>query len=273
MSGGEDGDNPRSADDARGFAARDLSGAQTQPPAEMGAALDRGAVFAQRFRIEDRVGSGSFADVYRAHDLKSGRDVALKLIRSDRLVTDAKRQEFIREGVRTQELNSKSIVRVFDISDHEGQPYIVMEWLGALTLRRWLNKQLDGGAPPSIAASCNVIMAILDGLDEAHQRGVVHRDLKPENVILLAEPTDAAAPLRIVDFGISASVRELSQAPTTGTQDYMPSEQGRGAAAHATADVYALSVMFYELLIGGVPRHNTSPAASRPDVPAGIDRA
>lgn len=122
--------------------------------------------------------------------------------------------------------------------------------------------------------AANIVSQILAGLDAAHKAGVVHRDLKPENVMLAGEPSDAGADLKILDFGVARAAGAGDTGATSlGTRGYMAPEQITAPdAAQPSADLYSLSVMFYELLVGVVPQgHWQPPSAGRSDVPAAID--
>jgi len=126
-----------------------------------------------------------------------------------------------------------------------------------------------------MATAANIIAEILSGLDAAHKAGVVHRDLKPENVMLAGEPTDAGASLKLLDFGVARAAGAGDTGATSlGTRGYMAPEQITAPdAAQPSADLYSLSVMFYELLVGVVPQgHWQPPSAGRSDVPPAIDK-
>ncbi|MEZ6030827.1 MAG: serine/threonine-protein kinase [Hyphomonadaceae bacterium] len=232
-------------------------------------------VFADRYRIIEEIGRGGMGVVYRANDPVTQRDVALKLIRGDRLAGNDAVKRLVREGVLARDIRHPNVVAVYDVGEVKGLPFLTMELLGGQSLRAWMQKQMREGGEASMAMAANIVREILNGLAAAHAQGVIHRDLKPENIILLAEPTDRDARLKILDFGI-ARAGGISDTGSTslGTLEYMAPEQVTAPeATQASADFYSLSVIFYELLIGVVPKgHWQPPSGGRSDVPPAIDK-
>lgn len=242
------------------------------------AALEPGTQFADRYAIEDIVGRGGMGVVYRATDKLSEKTVALKLIRPERLTGAHAIKKLISEGITARDIRHPNIVAVYDVGESDGQPFVSMEYLGGQSLRSWHRQKTQKREDVSLIVACRIIAETLKGLKAAHEAGVVHRDLKPENIILTSEPTDEAAPLKILDFGIARATGGAQDSGTgtgtgLGTPRYMAPEQiTNPESAGPAADFYSLSVMFYELLVDVLPQgHWQPPSGGRSDVPTGID--
>ncbi|HOY78192.1 MAG TPA: protein kinase [Hyphomonadaceae bacterium] len=260
----------------------DLSGLRTiddmdtkAPRGEQQRVMQPGEVFAGRYEVSQVIGEGGMGVVYRAHDKLTEKDVALKLIRADRLAGKDAVKRLIREGVTSRDIRHPNVVAVYDVGDADGQPYMSMEFLGGLSLRSWNRQRLQSSTDCSMKTAANIVAEILAGLDAAHKAGVVHRDLKPENVMLTTVPNDQGAQLKILDFGVARAAGAGDTGATSlGTRGYMAPEQITAPdAAQPSADLYSLSVMFYELLVGVVPQgHWQPPSGGRSDVPPAIDK-
>lgn len=240
--------------------------------------LEAGTQFADRYTIEEIVGRGGMGVVYRATDKLSEKTVALKLIRPERLSGTNAIKKLIAEGITARDIRHPNIVAVYDVGESEGQPFVSMEYLGGQSLRAWHRQKTQDREDISLIVACRIIAETLKGLSAAHEAGVIHRDLKPENIVLTSEPTDEAAPLKILDFGIARATGGAQDSGTgtgtgLGTPLYMAPEQITNAdSAGPAADFYSLSVMFYELLMDVVPQgHWQPPSGGRSDVPTGID--
>lgn len=260
----------------------DLAGLRTiddmetrAPRGEVQRLMEPGEVFASRYEVQAVVGEGGMGVVYRAHDKLTEKDVALKLIRADRLAGKDAVKRLIREGVTSRDIRHKNVVAVYDVGEADGQPYMSMEFLAGQSLRAWNRKRMQSSTDCSMKTAANIVAEILAGLDAAHAAGVVHRDLKPENVMLLTEPNEQGVYLKILDFGVARAVGAGDTGATSlGTRGYMAPEQITAPdAAQPSADLYSLSVMFYELLVGVVPQgHWQPPSGGRSDVPPAIDK-
>jgi uncharacterized membrane protein YhaH (DUF805 family)/tRNA A-37 threonylcarbamoyl transferase component Bud32 len=236
--------------------------------------LEVGAVFADRYEILAVIGEGGMGVVYRAHDRVVKKEVALKLVRAERLAGADAVERLIREGAIARDIRHPNIVAVYDVGEVQGQPYLSMEYLAGKSLHAWNRERAMSGAECSMKAASRIIEEILQGLDAAHRAGVVHRDLKPENIMLLSEPDDQGVKLKILDFGVArAAGGGATGATATGTIGYMAPEQKRAPdAARPPADLYSLSVIFYELLVDADPEGVWEPPSKgRRDVPPGVD--
>jgi serine/threonine-protein kinase len=195
-------------------------------------------------------------EVYRAQDSALDRLVAVKLL-SDRFATDeAVRRRFTHEALAAARLsNVPSAVTIFDVGEHEGRPYIVMEYLAGGSLADRMNAQ--GAQPPGRVLAW--LRDAAEALDAAHERGIVHRDVKPGNLLL-----DDEGSVRVADFGV-ASAAGLDSFTATGTvlgtAGYLAPEQARGEQTGPAADRYGLAVVAFELLTGVRPFERESATA------------
>jgi serine/threonine protein kinase/Tol biopolymer transport system component len=204
-------------------------------------------------------------EVYRAHDPRLRRDVAIKVIAA-RFATDPDLlKRFEQEALASAALNHPNIVAVYDVGSYEGSPYLVTELLEGESLRQRLS-----GGPLPVRTVTQFGLEILRGVTAAHEKGIVHRDLKPENAFVTTDER-----LKILDFGLAklaerapagAAVSQLTTAAVTemgtvlGTVGYMAPEQVRGETADHRSDVFAVGAMLYEMLTGRQAFRRETPA-------------
>jgi len=200
------------------------------------------------YRIEALVARSGMASIFRATDLRDGRQVAIKVPHPEMESDPVFFERFEREQEIGAKLDHPGVMKVFTDGDRS-QVYMVMEWVDGRLLRQILNEQRKF----PVERAVRLALAISDALDYIHSKGVVHRDLKPENIMV-----DAQDQIKLIDFGIAANVgsrritfTKLSN--TMGTPDYISPEQVRGKRGDARSDLYALGVMLYEMLTGKVP--------------------
>lgn len=204
-------------------------------------------ILSQRYELEEKIGDGGMAAVYRGRDLRLNRVVAIKILHPHHAADLNFRKRFIHEAQSAANLRHPSIVDIYDEGEEDRQHYIVMEFVDGSDLKSMIlrYKQLPVQQVLQIAA------AIADGLDAAHQLGMVHRDVKPQNILVTHDGT-----AKITDFGIAKSSLSTAQTDTGvtfGTADYISPEQARGQPATAQSDIYALGVTIYESLTGQLP--------------------
>jgi serine/threonine protein kinase/tetratricopeptide (TPR) repeat protein len=240
-----------------------------------------------RFEIRRKLGQGSFGVVFQAYDPRLGRDVALKVPREEALVTPELRQRFVREAQAAARLNHPNVVAVYEAGEAEQGCYIASAYCaGGYTLETWLKERKE---PVPVREAALVVAALAEAVQHAHSQGVIHRDLKPGNVLLQLRPesqtpgpgstlqgpdhgVEFAGPAlpfipQVTDFGLAKLMSEARVEPAgevanqthigvvMGTPCYMAPEQASGQSREVgpAADVYALGVILYEVLVGRPP--------------------
>jgi serine/threonine protein kinase/predicted ATPase len=206
-----------------------------------------------RYQVRRVLGAGSFGDVYLGHDTQLDRPVAIKLLRTSTGQSLGESERFLTEARKLAQLRHPGIVTVHDIGVHEGQVYIVSDYLDGPDLGRWLQGNL-----PSWSEAARITAAVADALGHAHARLIIHRDVKPANIILTTE----RAPV-LVDFGLALGEDKAGGSEkglVSGTPWYMSPEQAEGTAHRidGRTDVYSLGVVLYEMLTGRVPFRATA---------------
>ncbi|WP_047522067.1 Stk1 family PASTA domain-containing Ser/Thr kinase [Microbacterium sp. ZOR0019] len=220
-------------------------------------------VIAGRYRVDELIGHGGMAKVYRGYDLTLGREVAIKILDPELARDTTFRTRFRLEAQAASRMSHPSIVRVYDAGDpsatdssSDEPPYIVMELVKGTLL-----KDIISAGPVPVEDAVRYVDGILEALDYSHRAGVVHRDIKPGNVMV----TDKGQ-VKVMDFGIARAVSDSSStvAETTqiiGTAAYFSPEQAKGEPVDARADLYSTGVVLYELLTGRQPFRGESPVA------------
>jgi serine/threonine protein kinase len=206
-----------------------------------------------RYRILARLGAGGMGTVYKAHDPQLDRVVALKLPRFDGTPQDVRRrvQRFQREARVAAQVWHPHVCPIFDVGEHEGQPFVVMAYVEGQSLSQRL---ADAGRYESISEAVTLIRQILDGLEAVHAHGIVHRDLKPGNILI--DPTGKAV---LTDFGLARPDTEAehftSEGVILGTPSYMAPEQAAGQSDRIGpwTDLYTLGLVLYQMLTGRLP--------------------
>jgi serine/threonine-protein kinase len=240
----------------------------------------------RRYELGGLLGHGGMAEVYLAADTRLGRDVAVKVLRSDLARDPSFLSRFRREAQSAASLNHPMIVAVYDTGQDNGVtpplPYIVMEYIRGKTLRDVLQNE---GRITSQRAS-EIVADVCSALEYSHRAGIIHRDIKPGNVMLTPEGA-----VKVMDFGIARAVAATTSTVTAtaavmGTAQYLSPEQARGENVDARSDLYSAGVLFYELLTGRPPFTGDSPVAIayqhvredpappstlEPDLPADLD--
>jgi hypothetical protein len=205
------------------------------------------------YRIEDVIGRGGMGVVYRAHDLRLKRTVALKLIAPELARDERFRERFSRETELAMSLEHPNVVPIYDAGDVDGRIYLTMRLVVGTDLRKLLHSE-RALEPARTLAICRQVASALDA---AHAKGLVHRDVKPSNVLL-----DENEHVYLADFGLTRRLDEPGAAATddrsVGTPAYLAPEQIEGAPVDGRADVYALGCMLFECLTGAPPYNRAS---------------
>jgi len=224
---------------------------------------DQPIMLGNRYRLDEIIGRGGMAEVWRAWDTRLGRDVAVKRLRADLATDPIFQARFKREAQSAAGLNHPNIVAVYDTgseidaNSNVDIPYIVMELVQGTTLRDLLRD----GRQILPQRALEFTAGVLDALAYSHRRGIVHRDIKPANVMLTT-----AGRIKVMDFGIARAVADTSATMTQtaaviGTAQYLSPEQARGETVDTRSDIYSVGCLMYELLTSRPPFTGDSPVS------------
>ncbi|MEK5231073.1 Stk1 family PASTA domain-containing Ser/Thr kinase [Lysinibacillus sp. FSL K6-0232] len=206
-----------------------------------------GKRISDRYKILGLIGGGGMSNVYLAHDMILGRDVAIKILRYDFSNEEELHRRFQREALSATSLTHPNIVSIYDVGDDGDLHYIVMEYVQGKTLKQYIQEF----APISPARSVHIMKQLTSAIANAHENHIIHRDIKPQNILM-----DAEGNVKITDFGIAMTLSATSFTQTNsvlGTVHYLSPEQARGGTATNKSDIYALGIVLYELLTGELP--------------------
>jgi eukaryotic-like serine/threonine-protein kinase len=208
------------------------------------------------YRLEAEVGRGGMSTLYRATDLRDGKQVAVKVPHAEMEADPVLIERFKREEEIGQELDHPGIVKTYD-GEERSRRYMVIEWVEGRLLRSIMNEERK----LPVERAVKLTLAICDALDTMHKHGVVHRDLKPENIMV-----GAGDRVTIIDFGIAMKedarrITYVGFTPALGTPDYISPEQVKGARGDQRSDIYAVGAMLYEMLTGQPPFTGANPLA------------
>lgn len=220
--------------------------------------LRNGQVLADRYVVEQVIGRGGMAEVYRGRDTRLARPVALKVLRARFGLDPALRLRFEEEAKAAALVSHPNIVAVYDAGEDDSKAFIVMELVAGETLHERILR-----GPLDVAAARSVGREVLDALGAAHAKGVLHRDIKPANVLLTAE-----GQAKVADFGIAKAVHpspdgsnETTMNMVLGTPSYLAPERAQGEPATVRSDLWAVGVLLYEALTGAKPFEGDNPIA------------
>ena len=199
-----------------------------------------------KYEIIDIIGRGGMGVVYRARDPHLSRLVAIKMLTVGLEKDSALRQRFFQEAKATANLRHPNIVTIYDLGEHEGNLYLVMEYIDGVSL----DAAVHSARQLSIVERINIIIDVSRGLDYAHGQGVVHRDIKPGNIMVLKEGS-----AKIVDFGIARIGNEnlTRTGQIVGSVNYMSPEQINGGSTDGRSDIFSTGAVLYQLLTGSAP--------------------
>lgn len=199
-----------------------------------------------RYEIQQQIGEGGMAIVYKAFCHRLGRYVAVKIMRDEMARDEEFRRRFLSESYAIAMLSHPNIVSVYDVSRSDDVEYIVMELVDGITMRQYMEKRGQIKWKEALHFAKQVAKA----LGHAHERGIVHRDIKPQNLMLLRDGT-----VKVADFGIAALENEIQENrnQAIGSIHYIAPEQARGENPDARSDIYSLGIVMYEMLTGQKP--------------------
>ncbi len=210
-------------------------------------------MISDRYMIVTSLGEGGMADVYLAVDTILNREVAIKILRGELSSDPVTLLRFQREANAASKLNHPNVVDVYDVGESEGRHYIVMEYVRGRTLKQLISQR---GALDKREA-VDIMMQLTSAVQHAHENHIIHRDIKPQNVLVKDDGT-----VKITDFGIALAhdaVQLTQNDAVLGSAHYLAPETTRGEPASNQIDIYALGIVFYELLSGSVPFKGENP--------------
>ena len=210
-------------------------------------------LIANRYQLLECVGQGGMADVYKAMDTILNRVVAIKILRGDLADDPMTLLRFQREASAASKLSHPNVVDVYDVGESEGKHYIVMEYVRGRTLKQLIAQR---GAL-HLDEAVDIMLQLTSAVAMAHEKHIIHRDIKPQNVLVKDDGT-----VKITDFGIAVahgSVQLTQHHTVMGSAHYLAPETTRGEAPTTAVDIYALGIVFYELLSGSVPFQGSNP--------------
>ncbi len=206
-----------------------------------------GQLLNERYKIKYVIGGGGMANVYAADDLILNRRVAIKILKLEYANDLEFIERFDREAQAATSLNHPNIVNVYDVGEEENIMYIVMELVQGMTLKEYIQTK----HPPDIKDVVRIMIELTEAINHAHEHDLIHRDIKPQNILL-----DQNGTVKVTDFGIAIALSATALTQTNsilGSVHYLSPEQARGGIATKQSDIYALGIVFYELLTGKLP--------------------
>ncbi len=213
-----------------------------------------GRLLDNRYEIQELVGIGGMAYVYKALCHRLNRIVAVKILKDEFVSDEDFRRRFHAESQAVAQLSHPNIVSAYDVSKSDECEYIVMEYIDGMTLKQYMQRK----GPLPWREALHYVIQIVKALNHAHSRGVIHRDIKPQNIMLLRDGS-----IKVADFGIArfASTQNTLTKEALGSVHYISPEQARGSQIDVRSDIYSTGVVMYEMLTGRLPYEGDSPVS------------
>ncbi len=207
--------------------------------------INPGTVLGNRYVVEELIGTGGMANVYKATDRKLNRRVAIKVLKDEYSSNKNFVSKFKAEAQAAAGLMHPNIVNVYDVGDENGIYYFVMELVEGITLKKYIEKKIR----LSIKEATSIAIQISMGIEAAHNNGIIHRDIKPQNIIISRD-----GKVKVADFGIArAATSDTITTHAMGSVHYTSPEQARGGYSDAKSDIYSIGITFFEMVTGRVP--------------------
>ncbi len=207
--------------------------------------MEKGMMIAGRYMVEEKIGSGGMADVYKAKDCKLGRDVAVKILKSEFAVDANFVSKFRAEAQAAAGLEHPNIVNVYDVGTQNGLYFIVMEYIAGITLKSYIAKK----GRLNYRETLSIAIQAARGIQAAHAKNIIHRDIKPQNIIISSD-----GKVKVTDFGIArAASEDTIHSDVMGSVHYASPEQARNGYVSNRSDIYSLGIVMYEMVTGHVP--------------------
>ena len=210
-----------------------------------------GMIIEDRYEILEKIGTGGMSEVYKARCHKLNRYVAIKFLKPEFCEDKGFVKNFKVEAQSAAALLHPNVVNVYDVNETEGTYYIVMEYVDGITLKKYVG--VNGKLPVKEATS--IAIQVVQGMEAAHNAGIVHRDIKPQNVLISRD-----GKIKVTDFGIArTTTANTISSDVLGSAQYISPEQARGDVVDTRSDIYSFGIMFYEMLTGKLPYDGDSP--------------
>ena len=207
--------------------------------------INPGTILGNRYEIIGKIGTGGMADVYKGKDLKLNRFVAVKVLKSEYSSNNDFVSKFKVEAQSAAGLMHHNIVNVYDVGEENGLYYFVMELVEGITLKRYIEKKIR----LSYKEALSIAIQVSNGIEAAHNNGIIHRDIKPQNIIISRE-----GKVKVADFGIArAASSDTVTSHAMGSVHYTSPEQARGGYSDAKSDIYSIGITLFEMVTGRVP--------------------
>lgn len=207
--------------------------------------LFQGTILGNRYEVDSKIGTGGMADVYKGKDLKLNRYVAIKVLKSEFSTNKNFVSKFKVEAQSAAGLMHHNIVNVYDVGEENGLYYFVMELVEGITLKHYIEKKMR----LSYKEALSIAIQVSNGIEAAHNNGIIHRDIKPQNIIISRE-----GKVKVADFGIArAASSDTVTSHAMGSVHYTSPEQARGGYSDAKSDIYSIGITLFEMVTGRVP--------------------